>query len=258
MSTETASTRALADAVSRTTGADEGGTAPFVPQPLTVEETGLDFSMILDLVVKAIYFAGRPAARQIAAQIALPFAVIDEILAFMKREQMAEVVGSSGMGEQLYQYSLSTKGMEKAEEALARNHYIGPAPVPFDLYLEVLKAQSIKNIRLTPVTVERSVSHLVLDDSVIEALGPAVNSGRSMLIYGGSGNGSGVAGVPSERRALAPLVRRPERLLFDRRQPAADVARRRLGRPGPHVGPDGWRRPHSAGLHARAHQRRAD
>jgi predicted ATPase with chaperone activity len=168
---------------------DEGSSAPFVPQPQTVEETGLDFSMILDLVVKAIYFAGRPAARQIAAQIALPFPVIDEVLAFMKREQLAEVVGSSGMGEQLYQYSLSTKGMEKAEEALARNHYIGPAPVPFELYLEVLKAQSIRNIRLTPDTVKSAVSHLVLDKAVIEALGPAVNSGRSMLIYGGSGNG---------------------------------------------------------------------
>ena len=38
--------------------------APFVPQPLTLDETGLEFSMVLDLVVKAIYFAGRPAARQ--------------------------------------------------------------------------------------------------------------------------------------------------------------------------------------------------
>ena len=159
------------------------------PSRQTVEETGLDFSMILDLVVKAIYFAGRPAARQVAAQLALPFNVIDEVLAFMKREQLAEVVGSSGMGEQLYQYSLSAKGLEKAEEALARNHYIGPAPVPFDLYLEVLKMQSIRNIRLTPQSVEQAVSHLVLDDAVIEALGPAVNSGRSMLIYGGSGNG---------------------------------------------------------------------
>ena len=191
MTTEIASlTRALPTAMERTSApADDGGSAPFVPQPQTVEETGLDFSMILDLVVKSIYFAGRPAARQIAAQIALPFAVVDEILQFMKREQMTEVVGSSGMGEQLYQYSLSVKGMEKAEEALARNHYIGPAPVPFDLYLEVLKAQSIRNIRLNPESVDRAVSHLVLDAAVIEALGPAVNSGRSLLIYGGSGNG---------------------------------------------------------------------
>ena len=91
MTTETA-TRTLADTVGRFV--EETNAAPFVPQPTTVEETGLDFSMILDLVVKAIHFAGRPAARQIAAQIALPFNVVDEVLAFMKREQLAEVVGS--------------------------------------------------------------------------------------------------------------------------------------------------------------------
>src|SRR5581483_4297577 len=161
----------------------------FVPQPQTVEETGLDLSMVLDLVVKAIYFAGRPAARQVAAQLALSFPVVDEVLTFLKREQLAEVVGSSGMGEQLYQYSLSNKGLEKAEEALARNHYIGPAPVPFEEYVQVLKRQSIMSVRVSPASVEAAVSHLVLDPQVPNAVGPAVNSGRSMLLYGGSGNG---------------------------------------------------------------------
>lgn len=163
--------------------------APFVPQPQTAEETGLDFSMILDLVVKAIYFGGRPSARQIAAQLALAFPVVDEVLAFLKREQMAEVVGSAGMGEQLYQYSLSSRGLEKAEEALSRNHYIGPAPVPFEVYLDVLRRQSVRSMRLTPEVVEGAISHLVIRDSVANALGPAVNSGKSLLLYGGSGNG---------------------------------------------------------------------
>lgn len=187
MSIDTAGVRSsLADAA-RHAPVESG--APFIPQPQTVEETGLDFSMILDLVIKAIYFGGRPAARQIAAQIALPFSVVEEVVAFMKREQLAEVVGSSGMGEQLYQYSLSQKGMEKAEESLARNQYIGPAPVPFETYLAVLKHQSIRDMRVTPQVVESALSHLVLDDAICEALGPAVNSARSMLLYGGSGNG---------------------------------------------------------------------
>jgi predicted ATPase with chaperone activity len=170
-------------------GADAFAAAPFVPQPQTIEETGLDFSLVLDLVVKSIYFAGRPAARQIAAQLALSFPVIDEVLAFLKREQLAEVVGSSGMGEQLYQYSLSTKGLEKAEEALGRNQYIGPAPVPFEVYLDVLRKQSIRSIRVSPSSVDQALANLVLDPRVAAALGPAINSGRSMLLYGGSGNG---------------------------------------------------------------------
>ena len=170
-------------------GGDDDAAAPFVPQPQRLDETGLDFSMVLDLVVKSIYFAGRPAARQIAAQLALGFPVVDEVLAFLKREQLAEVVGSAGMGEQLYQYSLSGKGLEKAEEALSRNQYIGPAPVPFDAYLDVLARQAVKSVRVSPESVDIALSHLVLDEQVAAALGPAVNSGRSMLLYGGSGNG---------------------------------------------------------------------
>ncbi len=192
MTTETAlgprASLASSTAFARRDGSDEAA-APFVPQPQSLEETGLEFSMVLDLVVKAIYFAGRPAARQIAATLALSFPVVDEVLAFLKREQLAEVVGSGGVGEQLYQYSLSGKGLEKAEEALSRNHYVGPAPVPFDVYLDVLARQAIKAVRVTPESVETALSHLVLDEQVAAALGPAVNSGRSMLLYGGSGNG---------------------------------------------------------------------
>ncbi len=191
MTTETAADRVrlAQDGMEPRSGNNEALTAPFVAQPQTVDETGLDFSMLLDLVVKSIYFGGRPSARTIAAQLALNFPVIDEVLSFMKREQMAEVVGSSGMGEQLYQYSLSSKGIEKAEEALNRNHYIGPAPVPFEMYLQVLQLQSIRAMRISKESVEQSISHLVTSPSVAQALGPAVNSGRSMLLYGGSGNG---------------------------------------------------------------------
>jgi len=191
MTTETAAgARASAQEriLGRTQAADPNS-APFVPQPQTIEETGLDFSLVLDLVVKSIYFSGRPSARQICAQVALQFSVIDEVLTFLKREQLAEVVGSSGMGEQLYQYSLSGKGLEKAEEALNRNQYIGPAPVSFSSYLDVLERQSIRTVHVSPDTVEAAMSHLVLSPAVPAALGPAVNSARSMLLYGGSGNG---------------------------------------------------------------------
>ena len=77
MTIETAGMRgSLVDAARAEHGGDSG--APWVPQPLTIEETGLDFSLVLDLVVKAVYFAGRPAARTIAAQLALPFPVIEK------------------------------------------------------------------------------------------------------------------------------------------------------------------------------------
>jgi hypothetical protein len=161
----------------------------FCTQPATVEATGIDFGQLVDLCIKAIYFAGRPSARAISARIALPFPVVETVLAFLKKEQFIEIVGSAGVGEQQYQYALSGKGNEKAVEALERNQYVGPAPVPFETYLEVVARQSVRNIRVDSTVVERALAGLVLNNTIRSLVGPAVNSGRSVLLYGEPGNG---------------------------------------------------------------------
>jgi len=161
----------------------------FRTQPATVEETGIDFGQLIDLCIKTIYFAGRPSARAISARLALPFPIVEAVLAFLKKEQFIEIVGSAGVGEQQYQYALSGKGNEKAVEALERNQYVGPAPVPFETYLEVIARQSVRNIRVDATVVERALTGLVLNKTIRSLVGPAVNSGRSLLLYGEPGNG---------------------------------------------------------------------
>ena len=163
--------------------------APSVPQPQTIEETGLDFGLLLDLCIKTMYYVGRPRARVISSQLGLTFHIVQEILTFLKREQLCEVVGSAGLGEQNYQYTLTAKGAEKAEEVLTRGRYVGPAPVPFQKYLELLERQSVKRFAVTREDVERVLSNLVLSERTLRSVGPAVNSGKAILLYGGSGNG---------------------------------------------------------------------
>jgi predicted ATPase with chaperone activity len=163
--------------------------APFLPQPQTIEETGLDFGLLADLCIKTMYYAGRPRARFIASQLGLTFHIVQEILTFLKREQMCEVVGSGGLGEQNYLCALSAKGAEKAEEVLTRSRYVGPAPVPFQTYVEFVERQSVKRLAVTRDDVERVLSNLVLGEQTLKSVGPAINSGKSMLLYGGSGNG---------------------------------------------------------------------
>jgi predicted ATPase with chaperone activity len=114
---------------------------------------------------------------------------MDELLMFLRQEQAVEIVGSSGIGEQAYQFALTGRGVEKAEEAIQRNHYIGPAPVPFEKYVEVLMAQTSDGIHVTRELFLDNLSDLVLGRQVLAALGPAVSSGRSVLIHGKSGNG---------------------------------------------------------------------
>jgi predicted ATPase with chaperone activity len=168
---------------------DDPRRAPFEPQPQAVEETGLDFGLLLDLCIKTIYYGGRPPVRAIASQLALTFHIVQEILNFLKQEQLCEVVGSGGLGEQNYQYALTSKGVEKTEEALTRGRYVGPAPIPFQKYVEILEKQSVKRLSADREVVERALSNLVLSERTLSSVGPAVNSGKAILLYGGSGNG---------------------------------------------------------------------
>jgi predicted ATPase with chaperone activity len=165
------------------------GSAPFISQPNSVVETGLPLSLLADLMLKTIHFSGRPTAKQMGAQMAISFGTTQELITFLRQEQAIETAGTSGIGEQAYRYALTDRGRKMADEALRRSLYVGPAPVPFDTYVEILKQQSIKNTQLSRHLFAEGVSHLVLSKSTLAALGPAFSSGRSVLVYGASGNG---------------------------------------------------------------------
>ena len=170
-------------------GESTSGAAPFRPQPTTVEETGISFGQLMDLCIKTIYYAGRPTARSVSESMELPFSVIETLLAFLKREKFIETVGSSGLGEQQYQYALTDRGGEKAVEALERNQYVGATPIPFQQYVDVVMEQSIRKIQVDADVVDGAMRNMVLSRTTRSLVGPAVNSGRSMLLYGDPGNG---------------------------------------------------------------------
>lgn len=156
----------------------------------TLEETGLSMAFLADLILKAVYYAGEVTANEIAKQVKLPFVgVLDKILEFLKREELIAIVGSQGFSERGYNYIISEKGVTRAREALERSQYAGPAPVTFDKYCEVVLAQGLEHVRVTPQDVDRSLSHLVVSQAMKERIGPAANSGRSFFLYGPPGNG---------------------------------------------------------------------
>ncbi|MGQ9517586.1 MAG: ATP-binding protein, partial [Anaerolineae bacterium] len=163
----------------------------FPTAPRTMEETGLNMGLIADLVLKTLYYEGYMPAAQIADAVCLPFTgVIDQVLDFLKREHLVEIKGSGGaLRESAFQYAITERGAERARDLLERSKYVGPAPVPLERYKEAVRAQSVKNIFVTPAMVREVLSHLVLDESIIERVGPAINSGQSIFLFGPPGNG---------------------------------------------------------------------
>ena len=224
------------------TPASKDPNAPLtVSQPSTVEETGLELSMLADLMLKTVHFAGRPSGHQLAQQMAISFAVTDELISFLRQKQDIEVVGTTGVAEQGYQYALTAKGQAGANDALGRSQYVGPAPVPFPLYVDVLERQSVENIHIDRETFEAGLSHLVLSEAVLAALGPAINSGRSLLLYGGAGNGKssitmaigemlpGVVLIPYAVEVHGQIIRVFDPRVHEEIEVEADPARRNEG-----------------------------
>lgn len=159
-------------------------------EPTTVEETGLSMGFLADLVLKSIYYAGEITAKELETQLCLPFVgVVDKVLEFLKREELVAVIGSKGLGERAYTYTISEKGIKRAREALERSQYIGPAPITFDKYCEVVLAQGLDHVRVSPPDVDRALAHLVVSQEMKDRIGPAANSGRSLFLYGPPGNG---------------------------------------------------------------------
>ena len=160
------------------------------PEPRTIEETGLTMSFLADLALKTMYTRGFLMGHEISDAIKLPFTgILDKVLDYLRREHLCEVKGSGGFGESSYQYVISDEGRARARELMDQNQYVGSAPVRLEAYTQMVAAQSVTGQTITQDALKRALSHLVLSDTILNQLGPAVNSGKSIFIFGNPGNG---------------------------------------------------------------------
>ena len=164
-----------------------------VKEPASLDDTGLDLPFLSDLVLKSIYYNNSVTAQQITEILCLPyFNVIDRALTMLKREELVEVSGSNGFGELGYQYAIAPRGITRVHEVMERSTYVGPAPVMLEDYLVVVKAQAIGEVRVSPADIRAAFADLVLEETTMDIIGQAVNTGRSLFLFGHPGNGKTV------------------------------------------------------------------
>ncbi|OGO23774.1 MAG: AAA family ATPase [Chloroflexi bacterium RBG_16_51_16] len=173
------------------------------PQINNLEDTGLSPLWLQDHVLKVLYFRGYLTGFKIAEDITLPFAgVTDQLLTALKQDKLIEVKSSQGgLGEGAYTYGITGAGIQRAREALERSQYAGPAPVPFEVYNESIRRQKSSRMAVTSRTMRQILAQLVISENTFQLLGPALNSGTSIFLYGAPGNGK-----TSIARAFGNLV----------------------------------------------------
>src|SRR3989441_4990665 len=163
---------------------------PLPPEPQSIEQTGLTLGFLADLALKTLYLRGQMTMGEIASSLGLSITgVTDRVMEFLKSERLVEIRGGAGISSASYQFVIVDRGSEKAQEALARSQYVGKAPVPLATYIAAVQRQSISNIHVTPDDLARAFSHMVIPRETLAQLGPAVNSGKSIFLFGPPGNG---------------------------------------------------------------------
>ena len=160
------------------------------PAPNSIKEAGVGHKLLFDLLLKLMYAEGLSTVSMLSARARLPAALVSDLVEEAREFALLESRGARGrdLSAEL-RYALTEKGRDWAIEALDRCQYVGPAPVSLEAFQEQVEQQRITRERVGPDEIMRSFAHLVLPEDLLARLGPAVNSGRSMLLYGRSGNG---------------------------------------------------------------------
>jgi len=161
-----------------------------IPAVKTIEETGLDPILLMTLALKIINIYGLDRASQIVDEIKLPMSIVTNLLNEARERALIESLGSKSqkISEEV-RFSLSGKGKEWVADAMEQSQYVGSAPVSLAAYQMQTEKQRISHDRVDEASLKNSLSHLVLSEDFQSRLGPALNFGRAMLLYGAPGNG---------------------------------------------------------------------
>lgn len=168
----------------------QASTVAAPPAPRTMAETGLSMVMMRDILLKTMFRMNLDLVPDIARICCVQVSVAQELVDLARSQRLLEATGTlhatsgSAMG-----YQLTDAGKARALDALAQSEYFGAMPVPMDSYREQIMRQSIRNITLTRAQLTKAMGHLILPPALLDQLGPAVGSGRSVLMYGPPGNG---------------------------------------------------------------------
>jgi predicted ATPase with chaperone activity len=157
--------------------------------PTIASKTGLDTQFLLNLVLKSIYVSGFQTVPEISSQLKLSRGIVEALLQLLKKDGFVEVRGATDANFAILRHALTGMGRDRAVEALKQSTYVGPAPVPLQDYQLQVQKQTVTNERVGAATLLHTLSHLILSPDVVRRLGPAINSGKAILLYGGSGNG---------------------------------------------------------------------
>lgn len=156
-------------------------------EPSTFRQARLNEAEAENIALKYLLSVGSATGREIAEQMKLPFKLVDEMMFQLKTDQLVVYRGSSVAGD--YQYQLTETGREKSRRLVEHCTYYGSAPVHLRDYIDSVGKQSLTKRHPSAEDLLAAFADLKINEKMLRRLGPAVNSGRGMFLFGAPGNG---------------------------------------------------------------------
>jgi hypothetical protein len=161
------------------------------PPPATIADAGLHPDTLAQLLLKTL-LGGEATGSTLAERMRVPYSLLDALVQHARVEKLVEVRGMSGVGSAGYRYILTDLGRDRAGQFLDICRYVGPAPVPLAQYNAYVRACMAARAAVDRETLAKGFDHLIVSKGMFDQLGPAVNSGKSLFLYGAPGNGKTV------------------------------------------------------------------
>jgi hypothetical protein len=160
------------------------------PSPRSLVETGLSTVMMRDIFLKTMFRTNLDQVTALSKSISLSVPLTQELMDLCRTQKLVTATGTmhANAGNEMG-YELTDAGKARALDSLSQSEYYGAMPVPLEQYQVQIKRQSVRDIRLNREQLMSGMGHLILPPDLIDNLGPAVTSGRSILLYGPPGNG---------------------------------------------------------------------
>jgi predicted ATPase with chaperone activity len=156
-------------------------------EPGAIKESGLSEAQIEDLILKVLLGLGSASGKSLADRICLPFVLLEDVYHSLRQRQIITPTGSAMLGD--YVYQLTDQGRERSQRAMKACSYIGPAPVPLEDYVDSVNAQTIRAEKPRRHHLEQAFKGIHVESRMFDNLGPAINAGKGMFLYGPPGNG---------------------------------------------------------------------
>jgi energy-coupling factor transporter ATP-binding protein EcfA2 len=158
--------------------------------PRTMKDTGISQTNLLNLLLKLMYVESAEIVPDLVRRIGLSDQIVQELIDEAVRRRFIQTLGSVQVGYMTaIRYVLSEQGKNAAVEALAKNLYVGPAPVSLADYQAQVVKQKITNELQDAEGLRQGLAGLVISEHYVRKLLPAINAGRSVLLFGPPGNG---------------------------------------------------------------------